>query len=40
MTDDHVLEWLRVELPGSGADAAGARDRVPPHGWSARPLAR
>jgi hypothetical protein len=40
MTDDHVLEWLRVELPGSGADGAGVRDRVRPHVWSARLLAR
>ena len=40
MTDDRVLEWLRVELPGSGADAVRVRDPVPPYVWSARPLAR
>jgi hypothetical protein len=39
VTDDHVLERLRVELPGYSA-AAGARDRVRPYVWSARPLAR
>ena len=40
MTDDHVLERPRVDLPGYGADAAGVRDPVRPHVRSARPLDR
>ena len=40
MTDDHVLEWLRGELPGSSTDAAGVRDPVRPCVWSDRLLAR
>ena len=40
MTDDGVLEWLRVELPGSGADAVRVHDRLRPYVWSARPLGR